>query len=192
MRGKIAGLPAKGSDKFIDDWVALEEDSVKQLHSLTGGYGADVVLDTVGGVAMFETAMAHLKTRGTLVEISATGGPKFFASFRSGEIIYFLFAWLFHFLNLYLMLAGAQVSLNLVKFYRQELRLFGVNSLNQTSAESAELLSEVVRGIEAGALQAPTKIRGVPLERAAEVYEAVGGGSEEKLVLLPHPDEGKL
>lgn len=87
---------------------------------------------------------------------------------------------------------GAQVSFNLVKFYRQELRIFGCNSLNQTSAESAALLAEVLRGIESGALAPPTKVRGVPLERAAEVYEAVGAGSQEKLVLLPHPDEGKL
>lgn len=84
------------------------------------------------------------------------------------------------------------MSFNLVKFYRQELRIFGCNSLNQTSAESAALLAEVVRGIESGALAPPSKVRGVPLERAGEVYEAVGAGSQEKLVLLPHPDEGKL
>lgn len=74
VRGKIAGLPARGSDKFIDDWVALEEDSLAQLRGLTGGRGADIVLDTVGGTAMFETALTHLRTRGVLVEISATGG----------------------------------------------------------------------------------------------------------------------
>lgn len=84
------------------------------------------------------------------------------------------------------------MSFNIVKFYRRELRIFGCNSLNQSSAESAALLAEVVRGIEAGALTPPAKVRGVPLERAAEVYEAVGAGSQEKLVLMPHAEEGKL
>jgi NADPH:quinone reductase-like Zn-dependent oxidoreductase len=39
---------------------------------LTGGAGADVVYDTVGGVA-FETALSLVKRRGRVLEISATG-----------------------------------------------------------------------------------------------------------------------
>jgi NADPH:quinone reductase-like Zn-dependent oxidoreductase len=38
----------------------------------TGGHGADVVFDAVGGV-MFETALGCLAHKGRLIEIAATG-----------------------------------------------------------------------------------------------------------------------
>ncbi len=47
-------------------------DPAASVREATGGKGADVVFDTVGGV-MFATALACLALRGRLVEISATG-----------------------------------------------------------------------------------------------------------------------
>ena len=48
------------------------EDLPAEVHAATGGRGADVVLDLVGGI-MFRTAVNSLALRGRLVEIAATG-----------------------------------------------------------------------------------------------------------------------
>jgi NADPH:quinone reductase-like Zn-dependent oxidoreductase len=58
--------------RLIDDYVPLDENVTDRLRALTGGAGADVVYDTVGGVA-FETALNLVKRRGRVLEISATG-----------------------------------------------------------------------------------------------------------------------
>ncbi len=56
----------------VDAAVPLDDATVARVRELTGGAGADVVYDTVGGVA-FELALALAKRRGRVVEISATG-----------------------------------------------------------------------------------------------------------------------
>jgi NADPH:quinone reductase len=48
------------------------EDLPAEVRAATGGRGADVVLDLVGGV-MFRSALKRLALRGRLVEIAATG-----------------------------------------------------------------------------------------------------------------------
>ncbi|ASW01986.1 quinone oxidoreductase family protein [Paraburkholderia aromaticivorans] len=58
--------------RLIDDYVPFDENVTDRLRTLTGGAGADVVYDTVGGVA-FETALSLVKRRGRVLEISATG-----------------------------------------------------------------------------------------------------------------------
>lgn len=58
--------------RLIDDYVPLDENATAAIRALTGGAGADVVYDTVGGVA-FETALSLVKRRGRVLEISATG-----------------------------------------------------------------------------------------------------------------------
>ncbi|MFL9863497.1 zinc-binding alcohol dehydrogenase family protein [Paraburkholderia fungorum] len=64
-----AGTPAA---QLIDEYVPLDENAVERLKALTGGDGADVVYDAVGGVA-FQTALSLVKRRGRVLEISATG-----------------------------------------------------------------------------------------------------------------------
>ncbi|HEX7910941.1 MAG TPA: zinc-binding alcohol dehydrogenase family protein [Paraburkholderia sp.] len=64
-----AGTPA---GRLIDDYVPFDESVTERLKALTGGAGADVVYDTVGGVA-FETALSLVKRRGRVLEISGTG-----------------------------------------------------------------------------------------------------------------------
>jgi NADPH2:quinone reductase len=49
-----------------------EADTARAVRDASGGRGADVVFDAVGGV-MFRTALSCLALRGRLVEISATG-----------------------------------------------------------------------------------------------------------------------
>jgi NADPH2:quinone reductase len=68
--------PPEGS-AILDaaDAILIEEgDLPDALRRITGGLGADVVYDCVGGKAMFSTALDCLAYRGRLVEISATGG----------------------------------------------------------------------------------------------------------------------
>lgn len=58
--------------RLIDDYLPLDETVTERLKALTGGAGADVVYDTVGGVT-FETALSLVKRRGRVLEISGTG-----------------------------------------------------------------------------------------------------------------------
>lgn len=64
-----AGSPAA---RLIDAFVPLDDHTAQRVRELTGGAGAEVVYDAVGGVA-FELALTLAKRRGRVVEISATG-----------------------------------------------------------------------------------------------------------------------
>jgi len=151
VRGKITDLP-KDSDSFVDHWIALDEDPMKQVLQLTSGKGASVVFDTVGGLAAFETSLSLLGNKGRLVEISVTG--------------------------------GARVSFDLQRFYRKELRLFGVNTLNQTSQESAKALREIGEAFEKGSFKSPS-FKVFKLEDCIQAYEEVHKGSKDKILLSP-------
>jgi len=58
--------------RLIDDYVPFDENVTERVKALTGGVGADVVYDSVGGVA-FGIALSLVKRRGRVLEISATG-----------------------------------------------------------------------------------------------------------------------
>ncbi|HEX3635293.1 MAG TPA: zinc-binding alcohol dehydrogenase family protein [Paraburkholderia sp.] len=58
--------------RLLDEYIPFDENVTERLKALTGGAGADVVYDSVGGVA-FETALSLVKHRGRVLEISATG-----------------------------------------------------------------------------------------------------------------------
>lgn len=58
--------------RLIDAFVPMDADTARRVRELTGGAGADVVYDAVGGVA-FELALSLAKRRGRVVETSATG-----------------------------------------------------------------------------------------------------------------------
>src|SRR5271156_5309671 len=66
--------PAQGSPAAsrIDAFVAADGDVAAAVRTHTGGRGADVVFDAVGGV-MFEMAHGCLAHKGRLIEIAATG-----------------------------------------------------------------------------------------------------------------------
>ena len=64
--------PATPAGHLSDAYVPLDEHAAKRVRELTGGAGAEVVYDTVGGVA-FETALSLAKRRGRVLEISGTG-----------------------------------------------------------------------------------------------------------------------
>ncbi len=70
--GRAAPHPDSPAARLIDAYVPLDEHTAARVRELTGGAGAEVVYDAVGGV-VFETALALAKRRGRVVEISATG-----------------------------------------------------------------------------------------------------------------------
>jgi NADPH:quinone reductase len=66
--------PARGSPAAsrIDAYLPLDRDVAAAVKAQTGGRGAEVVFDAVGGV-MFQTALSCLAHKGRLIEIAATG-----------------------------------------------------------------------------------------------------------------------
>ncbi|WP_233804612.1 quinone oxidoreductase family protein [Paraburkholderia sp. HP33-1] len=64
--------PATPAGRLIDAYVPFDEHAAERVRELTSGAGAQVVYDTVGGVA-FETALSLVKRRGRVLEISGTG-----------------------------------------------------------------------------------------------------------------------
>jgi NADPH:quinone reductase-like Zn-dependent oxidoreductase len=69
VQAPTAGSPAERS---IDRFVPADESFTEALRAATGGSGANVIFDAVGGIT-FEPALKSLAHRGRLVEISATG-----------------------------------------------------------------------------------------------------------------------
>jgi NADPH:quinone reductase len=124
------------------------------LREATGGRGADVVFDTVGGV-MFPSALAALALRGRLIEISSTG--------------------------------AREVTFDLVDFYHNESRLFGVDTLKRDLVASAKILGALAEGFEAGDYRAAPITATFPLAEAATAYKIVAEGAPGRVVL--HPQE---
>ncbi|PXW23698.1 quinone oxidoreductase family protein [Paraburkholderia caballeronis] len=64
--------PDSPAARLVDEFVPFDDQTAARVRELTGGAGAEVVYDAVGGVA-FELALSLAKRRGRVVEISATG-----------------------------------------------------------------------------------------------------------------------
>ena len=128
------------------------EDLPAEVRAATGGKGADVVLDLVGGV-MFRTALKSLALRGRLVEIAATG--------------------------------QREVSFDLVDFYHNESRLFGVNTLERDLTASAEVLDALTPGFVAGDYRAAPIEATCRLGEAQEAYRKVAASAAGRVVLRP-------
>ncbi len=122
------------------------------VRALTGGRGADVGFDAVGGPD-FARHLGALAPGGRMALIATTG--------------------------------GRQASVDLLDFYRRELRLIGVNSASHDAHAAARVLELVAPGFEAGALAPPRVGRAFYLERAREAYEAVAAGGAGRVALLP-------
>lgn len=141
----------------------------KQAHVI----GADTRSEPIPGVeAVVNTATEDLRER--VLELTAgrgvdavfdtVGGPLFEPAMRS------------------LRVGGRQVaiaspghprvSFNLVDFYHNSSRLFGVDSYGLTSRQVAEIEDELRSGFETGVLQ-PPPIEIVPFENAVDAYSRV-------------------
>ena len=79
-----------------------------------------------------------------------------------------------------------RVTFDLVDFYHNESRLFGVDTLHYTGRQCAELLANFVPAFEQRLFQAPLIARTYALEQVVEAYEAVAGRNVSgKVLLLP-------
>jgi NADPH:quinone reductase len=122
----LAGRSGVGARLGADDVPA---------HPYTGGKGADVVLDLVGGV-MFRSPVNSLALRCRLVEIAATG--------------------------------QREVTFDLVDFYHNESRLFGLDTLKRDLTASAEVLDALTPGFVAGDYRAAPIAETCGLDEAQE------------------------
>jgi NADPH:quinone reductase-like Zn-dependent oxidoreductase len=68
----LAPAPGSPAQRSIDHFVLSDEHLTDSVRRTTGGSGANVIFDAVGGIT-FEAAVKSLAHRGRLVEISATG-----------------------------------------------------------------------------------------------------------------------
>jgi NADPH:quinone reductase-like Zn-dependent oxidoreductase len=123
-----------------------------EVRAATGGRGADVILDLVGGV-MFRSALNCLALRGRLVEITSTG--------------------------------QREVSFDLVDFYHNESRLFGVDTLKRDLTASAVALDALTSGFVAGDYRAAPIAETCGLSEAQEAYRKVAAGASGRIVLRP-------
>src|SRR5208282_3115775 len=105
-------------DLSFVEWIDLESrplpESVKKL---TGGKGANLILDVVGG-PLFQPCLESLARRGRQIAIASAGSP--------------------------------QVSFNLVDFYHKEARLIGIDTLELSFGEAADILKALLSGFKAG------------------------------------------
>jgi NADPH:quinone reductase len=145
-----ADLPSSSDLSFVE-WVDLEArplpESVKEL---TGGKGADLILDVVGG-PLFEPCLESLAHRGRQIAIASAGSP--------------------------------QVTFNLVGFYHKEARLIGLDTLELSCVDSAEILKALIPEFKAGVLAAPT-LETVSLDCALSAYREIDKGSSTKKFVI--------
>jgi NADPH2:quinone reductase len=69
----------------------------------------------------------------------------------------------------------SRVSFNLIDFYHNFSRLFGVDSYGLTARQVGGIAAEIARGFEVGVLK-PPPIEIVPFEKAVDAYSRVAGG----------------
>lgn len=78
-----------------------------------------------------------------------------------------------------------RVSFNLVDFYHNESRLFGVDSLKLSFQETAEILRRLIPGIEAGKFLPPS-VETFPLEEGPRLYRDIAEAKiKTKPILVP-------
>jgi NADPH:quinone reductase len=139
------------SDLSFVEWIDLESGPLPEsVKKLTGGKGADLILDVVGG-PLFQPCLASLALRGRQIAIASTGGP--------------------------------QVTFNLVDFYHREAHLIGVDTLELSFAESAEILRALLPGFKAGTFPPPT-VETVSLDGAIGAYSEVDEGRSGKKFVI--------
>jgi NADPH2:quinone reductase len=145
------GSPAAAA--FDDFLVPGDEPLGTVVRRATGGRGAQVVFDAVGG-PMFEPSLKSLARRGRQTEITSVGDRR--------------------------------VSFDLLDFYHNESRLFGVDTRHRDAVASAALLEALTPFFEKGAFKAPMIDRVIPLSEGLAAYDQVARGEAKgRLVLVP-------
>ena len=99
------------------------EELVSKIGELTGGRGVDVVVDTVGDLALMGAAVEQLAQKGRYAWIAAPRG-----------------------------MASKRLSFDVFQAYRKELTLIGCNSVSPTIEDAAGLLGFLGEWVENGSL----------------------------------------
>jgi NADPH2:quinone reductase len=124
---------------------------------------------------LHERVMQLTTGKGVNVVFDTVGGPLFEPALRS-----------LAFKGRYVAISSAgepRVSFNLMDFYHNFSRLFGVDSYGLTSREVGEIADELCPGFETGVLK-PPPIEIVPFEKAVDAYSQVAAKqAKAKLVL---------
>lgn len=137
---------------IAEQMIIGAKDLLAEARVATGGRGADVVFDLVGGV-MFRSAVDSLAYGGRLIEIASTG--------------------------------RREVSFDLLDFYHNESRLFGVDTLRHDVTASANILDALTAGFAAGDYEAAPIAETFGLGGAQEAYRKVAAGAAGRIVLRP-------
>jgi NADPH2:quinone reductase len=146
-----AGSPA--TTALDDFFVPSEEPLGSVVRRASGGRGADVVFDAVGG-AMFEPALKCLAHGGRQTEITSAGDRR--------------------------------LSFDLLDFYHNESRLFGVDTRHRDAVASAVLLDALTPFFEQGTFKPPMIDRVIPLSEGLVAYDQVARGEARgRIVLAP-------
>lgn len=125
--------------------------------------GADALIDTTGGVDLADEARGLTDGQGVDMVLDAVGGRLFEACLKA------------------LHKGGRQVAMastpqvvnfNLVDFYHNTSRLFGMDTMALTGPEVAAILDGLAPGFESGAYRAPS-VQTWPFAQAIGAYEAV-------------------
>jgi len=146
--------PQTPAAAVIDHFVTLDPavDVGAEIKRLTGGAGAEVVYDAVGGVTT-SAALASLAHRGRLVMISVVG-PR-------------------------------AVEIDLKSLYRNETRIFGIDSTKLGVVGSARRLQKMGRYFEAGKFRPLPITDTYSLDQGRQAYQAVADHRAGRVVIHP-------
>ena len=89
----------------------------------------------------------------------------------------------------YSAVGGREFALDILPFYRKQLKLFGLDTQPLNASHCAHILTEIGPLFESGALKPPVIGARYPLSAAAEAYGRVAAGTGGKIVLLPQSGE---
>lgn len=85
----------------------------------------------------------------------------------------------------YSVIGGQEVTLDLLAIYRNQFKLFGLNTVKLDAGSGAAILNQLAPLFESGALKPQAIAERYPLSDAAKAYERVAAGAGGKVVLLP-------
>jgi NADPH:quinone reductase-like Zn-dependent oxidoreductase len=146
--------PETPAAAVIDDFITFDPaaDIGAEVKKLTGGAGADVVYDAVGGVTT-AAALASLAHRGRLVVISAVGSN--------------------------------MVEIDLKALYRNETRIFGIDSTKLGVVDCARLLEQLASYFESGQFRPLPVTATYSLDDARQAYQDVADHKVGRVVIHP-------
>jgi len=152
----LGAVVLKGTRDDKGDLNTAADPALTGLDSLTDGKGVNVVIDTVGQPSLTKSAIAKLTKGGRLGFIAAP---------RSGD---------------------ETLGIEMTAFYRKDLELVGVNTLNVAVATFAKELESMAKKFEEGVLVGAKEGEWteVKLEDGVHGYEKAGKKGEGKFVIV--------